>query len=156
MAKQVIAFHYNLTDEQGKLIDSSEGMPPLTFLEGTGQIIPGLETAIMNLNTGDKREIRVEYKDAYGAYDKAQIYRVSRKHFPTGDLKVGDAFEMGEGGHYRIITVVEITGDDVTVDANHPLAGKNLVFNVEVMSRRDATADEITHGHVHGEGGHHH
>lgn len=156
MPKQVLSFHYTLTDEQGKQIDSSTGLSPMLFLEGSGQIIPGLEVELLRMQVGDQKQVNVPYGEAYGAYDQNQVYRVSRKNFPPGDLAVGDAFEMGEGNQYRIITVLEVVNDEVVVDANHPLAGKNLVFQVELINRRDATADELTHGHAHGEGGHHH
>ena len=151
MPRQVIGFHYELKDESGNIIDSSRGGEPLTFLEGSGQIISGLEPSLLNLEKGQVEKISVPAKDAYGAYDQSLVGQVPRKQFPNPELKSGDVFEVQKGDEIRLIKVLEVADDLVTVDANHPLAGKDLNFVVEVTSRRDATAEEIAHGHAHSE-----
>jgi FKBP-type peptidyl-prolyl cis-trans isomerase SlyD len=149
MARQVITFHYELKDDAGSTIDSSRQGEPLTFLEGAGQIIPGLEPALVGLEKGKLEKIFVEANDAYGPYDQSLVTQLPRAQFPKSEIKSGDIFEVQKSGHIHLITVVEVTDDQVTVDANHPLAGKNLTFFVEVTSRRDATSEEISHGHAH-------
>lgn len=156
MAKQVISFHYRLTDSKGKEVDSSLDSEPLAFLEGSGQIIPGLEGTLLTLGIGDKKTVTVPYKDAYGAYDQSLIVQVPRDKFPAQEVKVGDMFQVQNGDHPQVVMVVEIKDGNVTIDANHPLAGQDLTFDVEITARRDATADEILHGHAHGPHGHHH
>lgn len=149
MTRQVISFHYELKDATGNLIDSSREGQPLTFLEGGGQIIPGLEPALTKLEKGKVETVSVVANDAYGPYDQGLVTQVPREQFPKTEIKSGDVFEVQKGGQVHLITVVEVTNDAVTVDANHPLAGKDLTFLVEVTSRRDATSEEISHGHAH-------
>ena len=149
MPRQVIGFHYELKDDAGNIIDSSCGGEPLTFLEGSGQIISGLEPSLLNLEKGKVEKISVPAKDAYGVYDQNLVGQVQRNQFPNQELKSGDVFEVQKENAIRLITVLEVAEDLVTVDANHPLAGKDLNFVVEVTSCRDATEEEITHGHAH-------
>src|SRR5262245_24177398 len=156
MTKQVITFHYELKDDAGKPLDSSKGGQPIAFLEGSDSIIPGLEEALLQLQKDDTKEINVPYQDACGPYDQSLVARVARKQFPTENLKVGDVFQVEKDGMHRLITVIEIAGEEVTIDANHPMAGKNLHFKVQIVEKRDATTEEILHGHAHGPGGHHH
>ena len=152
MQKHVITFHYTLTDKNGTQIDSSQGQNPLIFLEGSGQIIAGLESQIVNLKKGDKKCIHVGHQDAYGSYDQNLVFTVERNKFPSQEIKVGDMFEVGSQEQYSPVRVVEIAGDDIVLDGNHPLAGQDLTFAVELVQKRDATQEEITHGHVHGSG----
>ncbi len=160
MTKQVISFHYTLTDKTGKTHDTSRGTSrgnePLTFLQGSGQIIPGLETALISLEKGSKKNITVPYAEAYGSYDQALIYEVPRNKFPNKQIQVGDMFQIEKDTHDQVVTVIEISEERVVLDANHPLAGKDLTFAVEIMDIRPATPQEMSHGHVHGHGGHHH
>lgn len=156
MQKQVIIFHYELKGGRGEIIDSSFEGEPLAFLEGSGQIIAGLEDAILKMNPGDKDNIVVEYQDAYGPYDQTLVFQIPKDQFPQEGVKPGDVFQIEKGGTVRMITVVEVSDDNVTVDANHPMAGKNLSFVIEIVERRDATPEEIAHGHAHGKGGGHH
>ena len=156
MTRQVITFHYTVTDKNGKVHDTSQGGEPLIFLEGAGQIIPGLEKALLKLKKGNKERVPVAYPEAYGPYDQKLIYQVARSKFQNEPIQVGDMFQIGKGDHYEIVTVLEITDQQVTLDANHPLAGKDLNFAVEIIDVRPATADEVNHGHAHGAGGHHH
>ncbi len=157
MTRQVISFHYTLKDTDGKLLDSSEENQPLAFLQGSGHIIPGLEEVLIAMKPGEKREVKVPYQKAYGAYDQTLVYNVTRSNFPNQDkINIGDMFQVGEGDQYQIVTVVDVSAQDIVVDANHPLAGKDLVFNVEIAEMRPATTEELSHGHAHGPHGHEH
>lgn len=156
MSAHVIAFNYRLTDKNGKQLDASQEGHPLIFLSGAGQIIPGLETVLMAMEVADKKTVTIPARDAYGAYDDKLIYKVKRAQLPKPDLAVGDMFEVGAGEQYMPVGVTAIDGDDITLDGNHPLAGQDLTFSVEITQKRLATADEITHGHPHGAGGCHH
>ena len=152
----VITFHYTLTDKSGKVIDSSRPGDPMAFLTGSGHIIPGLEVALLKLAIGDKKVINVPSPEAYGAYDQALIYRIARSKFRDERVKIGDMFEIEMNNTQRVVTVVEVTETEVVLDANHPLAGQDLTFDVELMQTRPATQDEVDHGHAHGSGGHAH
>lgn len=156
MANKVISFHYTLTDSAGKTLDSSAGSEPLTFLEGVGQIIPGLETHVIAMKVGEKKNVTIPSKDAYGEKDPANVVEVPLEKMPAKEIKVGDQFRAGRDDHSPVVTATKVTETHVTLDGNHPLAGKDLTFTVEVTEIRDATQEEITHGHAHGPGGHHH
>lgn len=156
MAPQVVSFHYILRDEAGQVLDSSSQDQPITYLEGSGAIIDGLEMALKSFSTGQKRVVSVAPEKAYGLHDPAQIRTVDRKQLPVEQLNIGDMFQTGPDRHAPVVRVVAIEGDKVKLDANHPLAGQRLIFEVEVTEKRAATQDEIEHGHVHGPGGHHH
>lgn len=157
--KRVISFHYTLTNTQGEVIDTSRDQnAPFTYMEGTGQIIPGLEKSMALLNQGDTRKIEVEPKEAYGEHDQELIVEVPSSKLPNPkEVQVGDQFQAsGPNNEMLLFRVIELNGDQVKLDGNHPLAGEKLFFDVEVMGIRDATAEEMAHGHVHGPGGHHH
>ncbi len=156
MSKHVITFHYSLTNEEGKLLDSSLEAEPLSFLEGAGQIIPGLESVLLTMNLNAQQTIKVHYNDAYGAYDQKLVFRIPKSQFPQQTIKPGDMFEIGQGQHQQIVMVIEVKDQEIVVDGNHPLAGKNLVFDVKIVEKRPATHEELAHGHVHGLGGAHH
>jgi FKBP-type peptidyl-prolyl cis-trans isomerase SlyD len=158
---RVISFHYTLTDRTGKTIDSSRGDEPLTYLERTGHIIPGLENEIAKLQVGDKKVIKVLAADAYGEVRSDLIFEVPHSQFPEAkNIKKGDQFrgnsEDGNDHHAPVFTVEELTATSVKLNGNHPLAGEDLSFDVEITAMRPATAEEVAHGHSHGEGGHHH
>src|SRR3990167_2912974 len=146
---RVIRFHYRLTDPKGKVIDSSEGAEPLAFLEGQGQIIPGLETVLVSLKKGDKQKVQIPCQEAYGSFDKNLIFDMDRKNFPTQQIGVGDVFEMNDNQNVKLVTVMKISDAQLTVNANHPLAGIDLTFDIEITDIREATAEEKAHGHVH-------
>ena len=157
--KRVISFHYTLTDSTGEVIDTSRDQnDPFSFLEGMGQIIPGLERALALLTVGDKKKIEVAAADAYGVMDEQLIVQVPRDKLPNSEeLQEGDQFQAnGPNGEVLLFRVVEVVGTDVKLDGNHPLAGEDLTFDVEMMAVRDATPEELAHGHAHGAGGHHH
>jgi FKBP-type peptidyl-prolyl cis-trans isomerase SlyD len=154
---KVVLIHYTLTDEAGKVLDSSSGGEPLAYLHGQGNIISGLESALNGRQAGDKLNVRVEPADGYGVRDEELVQQVPRRQFGGADLQPGMQFNAQTSqGHTRVVTVKRISGDMVTVDGNHPLAGEVLNFDVEVKGVREATQEELDHGHVHGPGGHHH
>lgn len=157
MTQRVFGFHYTLKDKEGNVIDSSENTSPLLFLEQSGQIIPGLEKEIIDLEVGDKKNIEVKAAEAYGDIIEDLRITVQRSQFPEGqELNVGDQFQVTNEAHAPIFTVIEIEGENVHVDGNHPLAGHDLFFDIEVTEKRNATEEEVAHGHAHGVGGHNH
>ncbi len=152
--RRVVTFHYTLRDSHGQLIDTSTGGAPISYLEGAGQIIDGLDTGLRELGAGIKARIQVPAAQAYGERDPGQVQKVLRALLPVeGELKVGDQFQAGEDAFAPTVTVMGVEGDSVLLDANHPLAGVDLTFDVEVIAAREATLEELSHGHVHGPGG---
>ena len=154
---QVVSIHYTLRDDAGEVIDASAAGAPLAYLHGHGNLIPGLERELTGKSAGDRLQVKIAARDGYGEYDGALVQRVPRRALKgVPSLKVGMRLQT-QGGHgARAVTVTQVVGDMVTLDGNHPLAGKNLNFEVEIAAVREATAEELTHGHVHGPGGHHH
>jgi FKBP-type peptidyl-prolyl cis-trans isomerase SlyD len=145
-----------LTDEKGEALDSSEQDGPLTYLHGAGNIVPGLEAALEGKSVGDALKVVVPPADAYGEHDDELVQAMPRDRFPDGEIEVGMRFQAQSHGGARVLTVTALSDDEVTIDANHPLAGRTLTFDVTVREVRDATQEEIEHGHVHGEHGHDH
>lgn len=155
--RTVATFHYTLRDAQGQVLDSSSGGEPLSYLHGSGHIVPGLERQMAGHSTGDRFTAEVGPEDAYGLSDPALVQQVARQQFQGVDeLEVGMQFQADAGRHAQMVTITAIDGDQVTVDANHPLAGATLHFDIEITDVRAATAEELSHGHAHGPGGHHH
>ena len=153
----VASFHYTLTDSTGKVLDSSEGQEPLSYLHGAGNIIPGLEKALVGKAVGDKLNVSVAAAEAYGERDDAMVHQLDSSMFSGIDqIEVGMEFHAETEHGLQVVTVTGVEGDQVTIDGNHPLAGVDLNFDVEVTDVREATEDEIAHGHAHGAGGHHH
>lgn len=150
---KVAAIHYTLRDKEGTIIDSSEGRDPLHYLHGAGNLIQGMEEGLEGKAKGDKFSLLIEPEKGYGEKDENLVQQVPRTAFGAQDVKPGMRFSTNQGG---VVTVTEVGNESVTVDGNHPLAGVELNFAVEVMEVRNATAEEITHGHVHGKGGHQH
>ena len=157
-ANKAVSIDYTLTNDAGEVIDSSAGGAPLVYLQGAGNIIPGLEKALEGKAVGDELTVAVEPEDAYGEYAAELVSTLSRSMFEGVDeLEVGMQFHASApDGGMQIVTIRDIDGDDVTVDGNHPLAGQRLHFAVKVVNVRDASQEEVAHGHIHGEGGHHH
>jgi len=153
----VVSFHYTLTDDTGQVIDSSEGREPLTYMHGTGQIVPGLEKVMTGRVAGDQFKVDVVPEEGYGAHHPELVQELPREAFQgVQDIEPGMQFQ-GHGPQGVInVTVTKIDGDTVHIDGNHPLAGQNLHFDIEVTEVRAASAEELSHGHVHGPGGHHH
>jgi FKBP-type peptidyl-prolyl cis-trans isomerase SlyD len=153
----VVAFDYILTDDQGEVLDSSEGREPLAYLHGSGGIIPGLEAALEGKKVGDQLDVSIAPEDAYGVRNETLVRNVPRAQFNGVDsLEVGMQFRANTDAGQMVFTVVSIAGDSIEIDGNHPLAGMRLNFNVTIREVRDASQEEIQHGHVHGPGGHHH
>lgn len=157
-ANKAVSIDYTLTNEHGEVIDSSAGGAPLVYLHGARNIIAGLEKALEGKQVGDELDVTVEPEEAYGEYSAELVAVLNRAMFEGVDqLEVGMQFHASApDGGMQIVTIRDLDGDDVTVDGNHPLAGQRLNFKVKVVDVRDAAAEEIAHGHVHGEGGHHH
>jgi len=153
----VVSFDYTLTDPQGKVIDSSKGQQPLTYLHGAGGIIPGLESQLEGKQAGDALTVTVAPEQAYGVKDAIMIQAVPRSAFKgVDDIQLGMQFQAQSPQGPRVVTVLAVSPTEVTVDANHPLAGMELKFDVNIVTVRAATEEELDHGHVHGPGGHHH
>lgn len=150
---RVVSLHYTLTDDLGVQLDSSRGHEPLVYLHGFGNIIPGLERALEGCEAGFSSTIQVAPADGYGEYNPRAVFDAPRGQFPPGeDIQVGMQVQ-GQGAHGLLnFTVVGVNDEVVTLDANHPMAGKNLHFAVEVVEVRDATAQELAHGHAHAHG----
>ena len=154
---RVVFIHYTLTSDAGEVIDSSAGGAPLAYLQGHGNLIPGLERELTGKQTGDRLKVRVAPADAYGDRDAALVQDVPRAAFRgIDDIQVGMQFQAESNQGPRTVTVTKIVDDAITVDGNHPLAGQHLNFEVEITDVRAATEEELSHGHVHGAGGHHH
>ena len=154
---RVVTLNYTLRDEQGTVIDTSTGRAPLAYLHGKGNIIPGLEEALDGKAAGDTLDVTVAPERAYGLRDERLVQIVPRGKFGEVEgLQPGMQVRANGPQGPRIVTVVRVDPDFVTVDGNHPLAGRTLHFAVEVAEVRKATHEEVSHGHVHGPGGHHH
>lgn len=145
-----VSFHYTLTDQGGEVLDSSDGREPLAYLHGHDQIIPGLERQLDGLDVGARVRLHVPAAEAYGEIDAERQFEVPRSKFPADEELIPGTQVMSQGGGApSVFTIKEIREDVVVLDGNHPLAGKDLTFAIEVVSVRAATAEEIAHGHVH-------
>ncbi|MEH6710799.1 MAG: peptidylprolyl isomerase [Paraglaciecola polaris] len=155
--QKVVSLNYTVKDAEGELIDSSENAAPLVYLHGQKNIIPGLENALMGKAPGDEFKVTVGPEDGYGEYNEEILQVVPREAFKgVESIEKGMVFSAeGQNGPVQL-RVAGIEGDDITVDPNHPLAGKTLTFSGSVIEVREATEEELAHGHVHGEGGHQH
>lgn len=152
----VVSFHYTVSDVDGGRIESSHGQEPLVILHGAGNIIPGLEAALEGKAAGDKVEAIIRPEDAYGERREDFVQRVPKKYFKETRLEPGMTVGIQTGQGPRMVTVLKVGMSVVDVDLNHPMAGKTLKFDIEILDVRAASEEEIAHGHVHGEGGHHH
>lgn len=153
-----VLFNYVLKDDNGNVLDKSPEGQPLAYLHGHRNIIPGLEKQLEGKSAGETLTAVVEPSEAYGEYEEQAVQEVPRENFQgVDDIKVGMQFQsQSNDGHVMLVTVKDVNDKTVVVDANHPMAGKRLTFDVEIVEVRAATADEINHGHVHGVGGVHH
>ena len=156
----VVNIHYTLKNTKGEVLDSSEGAAPLAYIQGIGNLIPGLEKQLHGKKAGDTLVAIVAAGDAYGEYDAAMLHVVPKSGFQSADgeegPEVGLQVQLETEQGIVIATVTAVEGENVTLDLNHPLAGEELHFDVEIIDVRPATKTELDHGHVHGEGGHHH
>ncbi|MAG75465.1 MAG: peptidylprolyl isomerase [Colwelliaceae bacterium] len=148
----VVKLHYAVSDSEGTLIDSSYDHKPLEVIQGTGYLIPGLEDAIDGKQAGETFEVAVEAKDAYGERFDELVQTVPKELMQgVEDLQVGTQLRATTDEGEQTVIVVDVTDDEITVDGNHPLAGIDLNFDVEILNVREATAEELEHGHVHSE-----
>ncbi len=147
----VVSMHYTLTDNAGEVLDSSDGSEPLSYLHGAGNIIPGLETALAGKVAGDSLKVQVAPEDGYGELRPEMIQVVPREAFQDVEkVEAGMTFTAeGPEGEARQVVIKDVSGDVITIDANHPLAGVELNFDVQVVTVREASEEEIGHGHVH-------
>jgi len=155
----VVTIEYTLTDDDGDVIDSSAGHDPLAYLHGAGSIVAGLEAALEGKSAGDAVTVAVAPGEGYGDHDPELVHVAGRDQFPgVPKIEVGMQFRTGSEQDSMVVTVVALEGDQVTLDANHPLAGVTLNFDVKIVAVRQATANELAHGHPHGKDGtdHHH
>ena len=153
----VASFHYTLTDSTGNVIDSSQGQEPLAYLHGAGNIIPGLEKALVGKTVGDKMTVNVPAAEAYGLRDDGMVQDLPSNMFSGIEkIEIGMEFHAETEQGLQVVTVTKVEGDTITIDGNHPLAGVDLTFDVEITEVRAATEEEVAHGHAHGAGGHHH
>jgi FKBP-type peptidyl-prolyl cis-trans isomerase SlyD len=153
----VVTLHYTLKDDAGAVIDSSDGAAPLAYLHGHGNLVAGLERELTGKVAGDKLNVKITPADGYGEYVAAMVQRVPRRQLKgIPKIYVGLKLHAQTQEGPREVTVTQVLGDTVTIDSNHPLAGKNLNFAIDIVAVREATAEELEHGHVHGEHGHHH
>ena len=147
---KVVSFHYTLTNDAGETIDSSVGGDPLAYLHGEANIIPGLESALEGKAVGDKLNVSIEAADAYGEYNPALTEVVPSSMFEGVDnIEAGMEFQAETSEGVQVVRIAEVDGDNITVDGNHPLAGQRLNFDVEIADIREASAEELEHGHIH-------
>jgi len=155
--QKVVTLHYTLTDNEGRVIDQSED-GSFAYLHGASNIIPGLENALSGKSAGEELSVAVSPEDAYGDRDESMLQQVPKNMFEdTDQIAVGTQFHaQGPNGEMLVVTVMEVLEEHVLVDGNHPLAGVELNFDVKIIDVRDASEEEVEHGHVHGPEGHHH
>lgn len=157
-ANQVVTINYTLKDSEGEIIDSTSEGKSFSFLSGSEQILPKLEEAIGGMLIGSKKIVALTAEDAYGEYIDDAVQVLQRSEFPKEmEIKEGMEFVTNDAdGNQMPFVISKITDEQITVDFNHPLAGEDLTFDVELLDLRDATAEELSHGHAHGAHGHHH
>lgn len=154
---KVVLFDYTLKNDAGEVMDTSEGREPLAYIHGQGNLIPGLENALQNKEEGAEFKVAVTPEEGYGKRDDALIQQVELNRFEEpAAIKEGVQIQVETKAGVNIAVVTQVVDDKVTLDLNHPLADMNLHFDILVRSIREATAEEMAHGHVHGPGGHHH
>jgi len=154
---KVVGIDYTLTDKEGTVIDTSEGREPLKYIHGIGALIPGLEKELNGKAAGDKLSVTIAPEEGYGQRNEELRQSIPSAQFPPEpEPKVGMQFQANGPEGPIVVTIVDVAADHVVVDGNHPLAGVTLNFDVEIKEVRDASAEELEHGHVHGPGGHQH
>ncbi|HLK93771.1 MAG TPA: peptidylprolyl isomerase [Polyangia bacterium] len=154
--KSAVTIHYSVKNDAGEVLDTSRGRDPLVYLHGTGSIVPGLEKALAGKSAGDKIDAKLAPEEGYGLRDEKNVRKLPlRKLSGEGRIGPGSPCRVQVSGGFQLGRVVALQGDYATVDLNHPLAGMALAFEVEVVAVREATAEELAHGHVHGPGDHH-
>jgi FKBP-type peptidyl-prolyl cis-trans isomerase SlyD len=154
--KKAVAIEFTLKDDAGETLETSVGGEPLWYLQGIGNIVPGLERALDGKGVGDTVDVKLAAADAYGERDEKEVRKVPLRKFKAPRIKVGGRYPLQAEDGMRVVTVQSVSGDYALVDGNHPLAGQALHFICKVIEVRDATEEEQTHGHVHGPHGHGH
>jgi FKBP-type peptidyl-prolyl cis-trans isomerase SlyD len=157
-SNQVITINFILKGTDGNIIEATTKERPFSFISGGNQILPKLEENIGEMLIGSKRTVVLSPEEGYGVYDDGALQQISRSEFPEEtDIQEGMTFVADAPDGQQLPFVIKtIEGENITVDFNHPLAGQTLTFDLELLSLRDATIEELSHGHVHGAGGHHH
>ena len=155
---KVVTLNFTLTDDSGTVLDSTDQGGPFSYLSGNNMILPKLEEVVSGMIIGTKKQLKLVAKDGYGEYNNDAVQVVGKENFPEDFvLEVGMEYMANNpDGVQMPFTITKIDGDDITIDFNHPLAGMNLNFDLALLDVRDATAEELAHGHVHGVGEHHH
>ena len=155
---KVVTISYSISDRDGRILESSAQSGNLTYIHSEGSLVPGMEKALFDKSQGERIDEIIESNDAFGEYDDEMVFSVPRSQFSISDdeLKVGLEFQAQISGEMRFCRIEEINGDQIKINANHPLSGKDIRFEAEILEIRDATKEEIEHGHVHGEHGHGH
>lgn len=152
----VVSIDYTLTEAGGEILDTSRGREPLLYIHGSGSIIPGLESSLEGKSAGDHLNVTIPPADAYGELDAERVMEIPREQFAgITEISVGMQFSARSDHGEEVVTVTNVSEETITVDANHPLAGKTLNFDVTIVDVRAATQEELDHGHVHGAGGDH-
>lgn len=153
----VVSIHYTLKNDQGDTVDSSEDLVPLVYLHGHGNIIAGLESELAGKGVGDQFKVTLSPEKAYGGHNPSLVQTLARSALQEVDeILVGKRFQIETDEGPIVVTITEVAGDQITLDGNHPLAGETLHFEIDVVEIREATQEELTHGHAHKPGGHHH
>jgi FKBP-type peptidyl-prolyl cis-trans isomerase SlyD len=147
-APRHLTFHYTLRNREGRVLDTSRGAEPLACVEGMGQIIDGLEEPLLGMSVGETRQVVVPPERGYGLREDDLMQKVPRSRLPVDDVRVGDQFQTGPDRQAPVVTVLAIEGDEVLLDANHPLAGQELHFEVELVALRPATPEELRAGRM--------
>ncbi|MBR9910364.1 MAG: peptidylprolyl isomerase [Gammaproteobacteria bacterium] len=156
-ADKVVSFHYRLREEGGEVFEDSQEDGPVLYLHGHGGMLPGLEEALEGKSEGESFDVTLSPEKGYGQRKEGAVQRVAKKHLLTkGKITPGMVVQLSTEHGPQEATVIKVGLKTLDIDGNHPLAGKSLAFSVDVLEVRDATAEEISHGHAHGAGGHHH
>ena len=155
---KVVTMNFTLTDDTGNVLDSTDAGGPFSYISGTGTVLPKLEEAVSIMMIGTKKQLKLEAKDGYGEYNQDAVQAVGKENFPEDFILEAGMEYMASNpdGVQMPFVITNVEDETVTVDFNHPLAGKGLNFDIELLDVRDATTEELAHGHVHGAGGHHH
>ena len=155
---KVVTMNFTLTDDHGNVLDSTDNGGPFSFITGGNMVLPKLEEAVNGMLIGTKKSLKLNAADGYGNYNEDAIQVVGKENFPEDFvLEIGmEYIASNPDGVQMPFTITKVDGEEITIDFNHPLAGINLNFDIELIDVRDATTDELNHGHVHGAGGHHH
>ena len=155
---KVVTMNFTLTDDLGNVLDTTDQGGPFSYISGNGMVLPKLEEAVNGMIIGTKKSLKLSAADGYGNYNEEALQVVGKENFPEDFvLEVGmEYMASNPDGVQMPFIITNVDGEEITIDFNHPLAGKNLNFDIELVDVRDATAEELNHGHVHGTGGHHH